>query len=253
MAGSGRREGGSGAPEPAEDPQTLGIDETVSDGEGEVGKEISRREAVQWLAALPAAVLLTWPSAEQEKAARFVSNALRAASEGVAYAPKFFTAAEYRTVGILADMIIPRDERSGSATDAGVPQFMDFTMNDRPGMQKWMRDGLAWLDGQSRTRFSKVFADASQSQREGILNDIAWPARAAAGMSDGVSFFNRFRDLTSSGFWSSEIGVKDLQYMGNVFAPNWNGCPPEALRKLGVTYAKFDRSKLRLTPGPGAS
>jgi gluconate 2-dehydrogenase gamma chain len=225
-------------------------DESVSGtpDEGSPSKEMSRRDAVQLLAALPVAALLTWPSAEQEKARQFVSNALRAASEGIAYAPKFFTPAEYRTVGILANMIIPRDDRSGSATDAGVPEFMDFTMTDRPGMQKWMRDGLAWLDGQSRTRFSKAFADASESQREAILNDIAWPARAPAGMADGVTFFNRFRDLTSYGFWSSEIGVKDLQYMGNVFAPNWNGCPPEALRKLGVTYAKFDRSKLRLTP-----
>ncbi|HXQ78443.1 MAG TPA: gluconate 2-dehydrogenase subunit 3 family protein, partial [Gemmatimonadaceae bacterium] len=191
---------------------------------------------------------LSWPSAEHEKVSQYVANALRAAGEGVAYAPKFFTAAEYRTVRILADMIIPKDERSGSATDAGVPEFMDFTMNDRPGMQKWMRDGLAWLDAQSRSRFSKPFADASESQRQGILNDIAWPARAPAGMADGVSFFNRFRDLTSSGFWSSEMGVKDLRYMGNVFAPNWDGCPPEALRKLGVSYAKFDRKKLRLTP-----
>jgi hypothetical protein len=211
-------------------------------------KEMSRRDAVQLLASLPVAAMLSWPSAEHEKASQFVANALRAAAEGVAYAPKFFSAAEYRTVRILSDMIIPKDDRSGSATDAGVPEFMDFTMNDRPGMQKWMRDGLAWLDAQSRSRFGKPFADASESQREGILNDIAWPARAPAGMADGVSFFNRFRDLTSSGFWSSEMGVKDLRYMGNVFAPNWNGCPPEALRKLDVTYAKFDRNKLRLTP-----
>lgn len=211
-------------------------------------KEMSRRDAVQLLASLPVAALLTWPSAEQEKARQFVSNALRAASEGIAYAPKFFTAAEYRTVRILSDMIIPKDDRSGSATDAGVPEFMDFTMTDRPGMQKWMRDGLGWMDAQSRSRFGKAFADAAQSQREAVLNDIAWPARAPSGMADGVSFFNRFRDLTSTGFWSSEIGVKDLQYMGNVFAPNWNGCPPEALRKLGVSYAKFERSKLRLTP-----
>jgi len=211
-------------------------------------KEMTRRDAVQLLASLPVAAMLSWPSAEHEKVSQFVANALRAAAEGVAYAPKFFSAAEYRTVRILSDMIIPKDDRSGSATDAGVPEFMDFTMNDRPGMQKWMRDGLAWLDAQSRSRFGKPFADASESQREGILNDIAWPARAPAGMADGVSFFNRFRDLTSSGFWSSEMGVKDLRYMGNVFAPNWNGCPPEALRKLGVTYAKFDRNKLRLTP-----
>ena len=225
-----------------EDPMNDSSDEQPS------SKEISRRDAVQLLAALPMAAFLSWPTAEQEKARRFVENALRAAAEGNAYAPKFFTAAEYRTVGILADMIIPKDERSGSATDAGVPEFMDFTMTDRPRSQAWMRSGLAWIDAQSNSRFSKPFADAAQAQREAILNDIAWPAKAPAGMDDGVSFFNRFRDLTSTGFWSSEMGVKDLRYIGNVFAPNWNGCPPEALRKLGVSYAKFDRSKLRLTP-----
>jgi len=211
-------------------------------------KEISRRDAVQLLAAFPVAAFLSWPTADQEKARRFVDNAMRAAAEGTPFAPKFFTAAEFRTARILADMIIPRDERSGSASDAGVLEFMDFTMVDRPNSQKWMRAGLAWIDAQSSTRFGKPFADVTESQREAILNDIAWPARATPAMADGVSFFNRFRDLTASGFWSSQVGVKDLKYIGNTFAPNWNGCPPAALQKLGVTYAKFDRTKLRLTP-----
>ena len=212
----------------------------------EAGKEMSRREAVQMLAALPVAVF--WSTAELEKARKFVDKALTAAAQGKAYAPKFFTPAEWKTVRVLSDMVIPRDERSGGAVEAGVPEFMDFTMNDRPNSQKWMRDGLAWMDAESNKRFGSPFADASVSQREAILNDIAWPARAPAAMSAGVGFFNRFRDLTSSGYWSSEIGVKDLQYMGNVFNPNWNGCPPAALQKLGVSYAKFDRTKLRLTP-----
>jgi gluconate 2-dehydrogenase gamma chain len=213
------------------------------------GKDMSRRDAVQLLAALPVAAFLSWPTADQEKARRFVDNAMRAAAEGTPFAPKFFTAAEFRTVRVLADMIIPRDERSGNASDAGVPEFMDFTLTDRPNYQKWMRLGLAWIDAQSNTRFGKPFADATESQRSAILNDIAWPARAPASMADGVGFFNRFRDLTATGFWSSQIGVKDLKYEGNVFAPDWNGCPPAALQKLGVTYAKFDRTKLRLTPG----
>lgn len=212
------------------------------------GKDMSRRDAVQLLAALPVATFLSWPTAEQEKARRFVDNALRAAAEGTPFAPKFFTPAEYRTAGVLADMIIPRDEKSGNASDAGVPEFMDFMMIDRPAGQKWMRSGLAWIDAQSKSRFGKPFADATEPQREAILNDIAWPARATAAVTDGVSFFNRFRDLTSSGFWSSRIGVKDLKYEGNLFAADWNGCPPAALDKLGVTYAKFDRKKLRLTP-----
>jgi hypothetical protein len=214
-----------------------------------VTSELSRRDAVQLMAALPFAAILNWPSAEHQSIRRFVDAALKSAAEGTEYAPKFFTPAEFRTARVLADMIIPRDERSGSASDAGVPEFMDFMMMDRPNNQKWMRDGLAWMDAQSNARFSKPFADATEAQREQILNDIAWPARAPATMADGVSFFNRFRDLTSSGFWSSRIGVKDLQYKGNLFVSDWNGCPPAALKKLGVSYDKFDRKKLRLTPG----
>ena len=215
--------------------------------DGAAPADISRRDAVQLLAALPFAAIMNWPTAEQERVRNFVDAALKSTAEGTAYAPKFFTPAEFRTARILADMIIPRDDRSGSASDAGVPEFMDFTMNDRPNSQKWMRDGLAWLNAQSNTRFGKQFADATETQREAILNDIAWPARAPATMADGVGFFNRFRDLTSSGFWSSQIGVKDLQYKGNVFVAEWNGCPPAALNKLGVNYDKF--KNLRLTPG----
>jgi gluconate 2-dehydrogenase gamma chain len=213
-----------------------------------MSKEMNRREAVQLLAALPFAAALGISKADHERAWRFVENAQRLASEGFALAPRFFTPAEFRTVGILADMIIPRDERSGSATDAAVPEFMDFIMMDRPGDQDWMRSGLVWIDAQSHTRFGKPFADATDSQRELILNDIAWPARAPATMAGGVSFFNRFRDLTSSGFWSSRMGVEDLRYIGSTFNPNWDGCPSEALAKLGVTYAKFDPKQVRLTP-----
>lgn len=224
------------------------VDNAPEPAGGAVTGEMSRRDAVQLLAALPFAAILSWPTAEQERARRFVDAALKSAAEGVAYAPKFFTPAEFRTARILADMIIPRDERSGNANDAGVPEFMDFMMIDRPNNQKWMRAGLEWLDAQANTRFAKPFADATGEQREQILNDIAWPARAPATMADGVSFFNRFRDLTSSGFWSSRIGVKDLQYEGNLFVPDWNGCPPTALSKLAVSYDKFDPKNLRLTP-----
>ncbi|HEY4671543.1 MAG TPA: hypothetical protein VIG78_05720, partial [Gemmatimonadaceae bacterium] len=80
-------------------------------------KEMSRRNAVQLLAGLPVAAMLSWPSAEHEKVSQYITNALRAAAEGAAYAPKFFTAAEWKTVRVLSDMVIPRDERSGGAVD----------------------------------------------------------------------------------------------------------------------------------------
>ena len=154
------------------------------------------------------------------------------------YEPEFFTPAEWRTVRLLADMIIPRDGTSGSATDAGVPEFIDFTVTDRPTHQVPVRGGLAWLDDASRDRFGAVFVDATASQRASLLNEIAWPDRASPEVKAGVEFFNRFRDLVASGFYTSRIGIEDVQYMGNTFVPRWDGCPPEACRHLGVSYGE---------------
>ncbi len=137
---------------------------------------------------------------------------------------------------MLVDLIIPRDERSGSATDAGVPEFMDFILVEFSDNRLPIRGGLAWLDAECRQRFDKPFVACAATERTAMLDDIAWPARARPEMSQGVAFFNRFRDLTSSGFWSSEMGVKDLRYQGNTFVQTWNGCPAPALTKLGVRY-----------------
>ncbi|HEU4564387.1 MAG TPA: gluconate 2-dehydrogenase subunit 3 family protein [Gemmatimonadaceae bacterium] len=149
-------------------------------------------------------------------------------------APAFFTPHEWETVRALADMVIPRDERSGSATDAGVPEFMDFIMTEYPAQQLPMRGGLAWLDAECRQRFARPFVECAGHERAAVLDDIAWPARARPEMSHGVAFFNRFRDLTASGFWSSKTGVEDLRYRGNTFVQEWKGCPEEALAKIGV-------------------
>lgn len=211
----------------------------------ETARGMSRREAVQLLGALPFASILSLSAADQERARVFVDAAMEA---GSGFAPSFFTDAEFRAVRILADTIIPRDARSGNATDAGVPEFMDFTMADRPDNQPWMRSGLAWLDAETQSRFSKSFSGATEAERNKILDDIAWPARAPKSLADGVAFFNRFRDLTATGFWSSRIGVRDLRYIGNKFVPAWNGCPQAALDKLGVSYAKFDAKNLKLIP-----
>ena len=166
------------------------------------------------------------------------SSEPRGLEQQQAYTPKFFTAREWRLVRMLSDYVIPRDDRSGSATDARVPEFMDYLLADRDASDASkisMRGGLAWIDNQSRTRFGRNFVTASDAQRRQILDDIAWPARAKREHSHGVAFFNRFRDLTASGFFSSAMGWKDVQYMGNVFH-HWDGCPPAALDKLGVSY-----------------
>jgi len=156
---------------------------------------------------------------------------------------RFFTAAEWRTVGVLADDIIPRDGRSGSATEAGVPAFIDYHLSvpeTNDDARVAMRGGLAWLNTESRTRFKRNYASLTADQRHQILDDIAWADRAKPQFSQGAAFFSRFRDFVASGFFSSAMGWKDLQYQGNVFNPNWQGCPPEAMQKLGVSFALMD-------------
>jgi hypothetical protein len=193
---------------------------------------LSRRDALGLLAVAPFIGTLPLPPAAAQRGSRFVRELL-AAPPGQVYAPKFFTTHEWETVRMLVDLVIPKDDRSGSATDAGVPEFMDFILVEYPDEQLWMRGGLAWLDIQSRRRSGADFVAAPESQRSALLDDIAWPDKAPAGLHQGVTFFSNFRDLTASGFWSSQIGVADIQYQGNVFF-DWQGCPPEQLAKLGV-------------------
>lgn len=192
--------------------------------------DLSRREMVGLLGLATVAGLSGCTTSDVDKAARQAEAAAKP------YTPTFFTAEEYATVGILADMIIPRDERSGSATDANVPAFMDFMMTDKPGSQEQMRSGLVWLDAEATRRHGLPFRQISEGERIALADDIAWPKQAKAELEEGAKFFSYFRNLTASGFWSSKMGVEDLDYRGNVFNAGWNGCPEPQLRKLGVSY-----------------
>ena len=201
--------------------------------------EMSRREALGLLSAVSLGLTLGCGPSSDGRAARVARRLAEAGKAGAGDAPKFLTAHELDTVRVLVDLIIPGDERSGSATDARVPEFMDFMMADEatpPEARTAMRGGLAWLDVECNRRFGRPFTECEGPQRTALLDDIAWPARARAEMSHGVAFFNVFRDLTSSGFWSSKIGVTDLRYRGNVFVQDWTGCPDAALQQLGVRY-----------------
>ena len=194
---------------------------------------MNRRESLKLIATAPFAAGFTWASADVAQAHE-KQQTLHAT--GQPFAAEFFTDHEYETVRVLVDLIIPADERSGSATDAGVPEFMDFMMIDQPNLQRPLRGGLAWLDHQCRKRFTNTFVECDDAQRREMLDEIAWPDLAKPEMSQGVAFFNSFRDLTASGFWSSKMGVDDLQYMGNTFVREWTGCPQEVLDKVGVSY-----------------
>ena len=199
--------------------------------------KISRRTALQLVGAAPVAAAMAWTPAEAEQAHTHAQQARAAAAkQSKPYKPTFFTAHEYATVAVLVDLIIPKDDRSGSATDAGVPEFMDFMMIDQPQRQVAMRGGLALIDRMCEELFAKRFVACSDEQRRHVLDAIAYTTDVPPARAHAVAFFNSFRDLTASGFWTTKMGIADLQYQGNVFLDEWNGCPEEALNKLGVRY-----------------
>lgn len=141
------------------------------------------------------------------------------------------------TIAILADIIIPKDEVSGSATDAKVPEFIEFIVKDMPDHQVPMRGGLRWLDRESLSRFNKLFKDITEAERIQIVDDIAYPLKAKPEMSQGVAFFNKMRDLTCTGFYTAKIGIEDIGYAGN--QPNqWNGVPDDVLKQYGLAYTE---------------
>lgn len=149
----------------------------------------------------------------------------------------FFTDHEMATITILSDIIIPKDEMSGSASEAKVPEFIEFIVKDMPQHQTPMRGGLRWLDMECLKRNDKSFKVCSKEQQMEIINEIAWPKKAKPEMSAGVNFFNLMRNLTATGFYTSEIGVKDLGYVGN--RPNeWNGVPDDVLKQYGLAYSE---------------
>ena len=195
-----------------------------------------RRDFVKFLAAAPLAQFAVSALDLEEAAIHTRETLEKLAERGQQYQPKVFTPAEWRTVRVLVDLVIPKDARSGSATEAKVPEFMDVFMQNRENMRTWMRTGLTWLDDETRKRFTRTFVDCDDTQRKAVLDDIAWPRRARPEMQAGVRFFNNFRNFTASGFWSSKMGVDDLKYLGNRPVAQWNGCPAPALNKLGVRY-----------------
>lgn len=149
----------------------------------------------------------------------------------------YFTKHEMATITILADIIIPKDGVSGSASDAKVPEFIEFIVKDIPEHKVPMRGGLKWLDVYCFNKFQKSFSEASEKEQISVVDEIAYPKKARPEMKAGVTFFNRMRNLTASGFYTTEIGVKDIGYVGNV--PNqWTGVPEDVLKQYGMQNVK---------------
>jgi gluconate 2-dehydrogenase gamma chain len=182
------------------------------------------------------------------------ASAASAASENAAvtgpYEPKFFSLHQYRTLIVLSDLIIPADERSGSATEARVPEYIDELLATTGGHMPIMivgplgsydigtevRGGFTWIDLECNRLFNRDFILCTEDQQKELLDRIAYPKKAAAADLNAAAAFNRIRDLVVSGFFSSKTGVKDLQYLGNQIVAEWEGCPEADLEQLGVSY-----------------
>ena len=205
---------------------------------------MNRRDALKLMGLMAAASTFGFAGCTSEQAKQAQDSTGAGGSSAVTkpepdYERQFFTDHGYKTVTQLADWVIPADERSGSASDAGVPDFIDFIMTDellagREERQTAMRGGLAWLDYQCLERYGGPFIECSEAEQQDLLDRIAYPEEAAPEMQPGVAFFNSFRDLTASGFFSSKMGVEDLQYIGNK-AVDWDGCPPKVHQHIGLT------------------
>ncbi len=211
----------------------------------------TRREILKVITSVPAAALVpiapalaeqlkqthTHPAAAPERAARGP------------YQPKVLNAHEWKTIHVLSDLIIPTDERSGSATEAGVPEYIDDWLDfseraemrgsgmrsgGRGALLAEIRGGLTWLDMECNRQLGRDFVDCSQAQQKQMLDRIAYPKKAAPEDAPGVAFFNHLRGLVVSGFFSSKMGVQDLPYLGNAVVAEWRGCPQDVLAKLGL-------------------
>lgn len=151
--------------------------------------------------------------------------------------PKFFTEHEMATITVLGDIIIPKDEVSGSASEAKVPEFIEFIVKDMPSHQTPLRGGLRWLDLHCYKLYEKAFVNLSTAQQLTVVDSIAYPNKAPKELAQGVAFFNTMRDLVTTGFYTTEMGVKDLGYVGN--APNqWNGVPDDVLKQYNMAYTE---------------
>ena len=203
--------------------------------------ELNRRQALSLVTSLPLAFAIT-----PEEAAYAASQVAQAKP----YTLRFFTPTEYATIVALSDLIIPRDARSASASEAGAPEFIDYIVAEQPARQTAMRGGLAWIHSMCTKRFGHDFVACTEAERTALLDEIAYfkghdeeeeeaemrePRSLLVHIHHGPSFFNSFRDLTASGFWSSEMGIEDLGYRGNTFVAEWTGgAPQEVLVRLGV-------------------
>jgi len=152
-------------------------------------------------------------------------------------AETFFNAHELETLGKLCNLILPPEEPYGGPLDAGVLEFMEFMVKDIPEMQPTLRGGLMWLDHKCNKEFNLEFIAAEEAQQKQLLDEICYydPEVYENERPLEIQFFSTVRNLTLTGYYTSELGIKALGYQGN--QPNvWDGVPDEILEQHGVAY-----------------
>jgi len=189
---------------------------------------LTRRDVLRTLAAgaVGGSVLQVIP-AEAAKLAHQLVMTEKAASAGGKYVPKYFSTHQYETLKLLCDMVIPKDEHSGGAVEAGAPEFIDLLTSENEQYAASLGGGLMWLDNFCVDRFEKVFRDCTAVQQQEALDLIAYRknAKQDPALSQGIAFFAFLRRMTCDGFYTSKIGIADLQYVGNTAIPDFPGCP----------------------------
>ena len=194
-----------------------------------MSSNLSRRDILKSLAygAAATSVLRVIPAQAAEYAHHMVA-AEKAAAPAKAYAPKFFSAHDYKTLQTLCQTIIPADSDSGGAIEAGAPEFIDLLTSENPDYQRILGGGLLWLDSECSDRYGNAYLDCTPEQQKEILDLIAYKRNVSANpaLNPGVEFFAFLRNMTADGFFTSEIGIKYLGYIGNTFVREFPGCPP---------------------------
>ena len=191
---------------------------------------VSRRSLFQIIGSVP---VFAAAATAQTHTAHHAAVAAASEHNKGPYKRQVFDDHQWRTVNVLCDLIIPADDHSGSASQAGVPEFLDdwiafrSTQDLNQNLQAQILGGLMWLDRESNHLFEKDFADAAPEQQKQILDRIAYPKKIADGDRPWALFFSEFRSLTVSGFFSSKMGVADLPYLGNTAVAEWKGCDPQ--------------------------
>lgn len=175
-----------------------------------MSSRVSRRQALRSIAAS-----VTLGGMPLEAAQHVHEHAAEAKKKTGVYKPQLFNAHEYKTVARLAELIIPADDVSGSAIDAGAPEFIDVIGTHNSEMGNMLLGGLGWLDRQMERRHNVSFIAATPEQQIAMLDVIAYRKNADAETTRGIRFFDWMRRLTADAFYTSPVGVKDLGYLGN--------------------------------------